>query len=1156
MKTISYVLASIVCGLALAAAPDVRGAEGDVLYENDFDQGGTAPTGWTATTYAEYSDCSVKPGKSLKLTTWISADNKVQLDAKDCVWSGPLLAVPTGKVFRISAWVHNNILYSQDQTYCADMGVIWYDAAGKELGSSEGLSVSAKPKADIAADDMPVGQNWVYCEGIAQPRPNAVSMRPVLAWSSYFAPGRPVKNVRGEFYLDHLRIKAETPVLSDGRVAGTSSPEGPAPWNLTMAAPGGLFHVSEPLSFGVTVKAKELGLTKEDRLRWAVTDFTRRELARGEQAVETFTTNKANWISTPLVLPDSVKQGRTGQWLALRVEVVTPQGKVVAHPEIVFSITDPYVPKSVHEATTSRFIYKGNFGKAYVMGDGLEKWSMLQRWGHFDIFECGLNNISEYPNKEPVPFEKREAKCCIIHPPHLGSTPSAEAVAAYAKTVEDIVRVYPATHFLVTAKEGNDALSQNAIVEAALIAVKKVDPRIKAGATVYFYTTPPAKILRAPWIDRADFLVVDSYSTDPKTYEPGQAVRDALAQAGKKIELWNMESGYNAYASQVDHARGDVLGIVNQLAHGTDKCFWLLQCSASAKRNIRDARYGGGSAISQFAFYGHINLEIEGAYNADSDLKRTAWYGSALFPKLEAMSVYNVRDLLAYADFRSMKRIGADGRVYLFDRRVDGKSVVVLGNFGSSDPRTLWLNTGGVGAEVIDLYGNRVRLTPVRNRVALSVGKDPLLLICDSRLAELSVEDCSLEVVAREGAFVPGAEVVADYRIGLPADRSDLSVSVDMLPEWGGAKPVVEGMAGLGSGEVLKAARPVCLPSDFAGTEAYTPVKLLSGKAVCGYLAMYLPVTGKTGLAVSTQPATAKAKATIIIKVTNRDVREHTYTVRASHQVTDAFEPTPFGGTLKVASGAQGELVVELEKQPDPNRDYSVSCEVLDESGRVEASVIKDMGFRGVPRLAKAPVIDGDPGDWPLARMTSYVSQRGINDGGGYGYAQKRAKAARIRTYLGWDEKKLYALIMIENDPELVTLAPNQPKYWWHDCLIVRLFAGAESTEKKPVWGYHFYRDSEGNGKCVCPGSDMWPEETVIKDVNGVRVIEVAWTPVLPNLMALAPGSRFRMMACYFDSGRGGSNWFRGCAGDTSAEFASMMLSEETVSADAPARQP
>ncbi|MBI4024271.1 MAG: hypothetical protein HY360_04770 [Verrucomicrobia bacterium] len=1139
----------------------------DAVYQDDFN----GQLVWKAQGPAEGSPYG-RSGRSLKISTYVTGGEKAQ-------WMSPDIPVHPG-AYTISAWMAQNLAFTQDPGYGGMLAAVTLDADNKEL-SREAITVVYKPPYRDLYDFHVIpecgGLEWNYYEQPITAPAGAAKLRLVFGWSDFLTAWRIISTttVKGDVYLDDVVV---TPGAGATALASAIEIKRSYSYRLRIntAAPDNVFVKTEPLEFTVRLDGpKGPPVIKPGmKLVYRVEDFQRLLIADGSIPLqEPFSW----WSAAPsdanksllktFCLGDAVRE-QVGRWMALVVSL-EDQGQVLARGEMSFVITDPR-KLTPEQAEISHFYHTGHrkTPKPPAAPGTPAPLDEYERQGLFSIASLGwdANWKDRQPRREdPIRFEtektyryeERDSLGYLLM--HYTQVPEGvpgwarlpgkkyreedfvdpEAYGAY---VREYVRHTRAKYYEVISPEGGDVSLYPEMVKAAYRAVKSVDPRIQVVVQCEFNRGKDhAKLLcDTGLIDFFDVLLFDIY-----TNRVGPSVRDFRTYAeehGKHKQYWIQEYSYTGSTDQEETARQMVNMITWAIAVGVDKLSWY--GDAFEIDGVRAPLPTGGCV---YAMRGMVKDQGEKLFRGMTgvpSLSHTPGYVKGnLTPLLQWATYYQLIQHLAIEQFREFVEWGPNVEGALFDG--NGYSTAVVWRPTNIPSQTMRINTGGVPYRVTDLYGRTRRITPRNGTSLLTIGPNPLFLRFDQKVATFTAKPADVTIGLTPGAFMAGADTTIAITVK-NSEKSPLAAKVKVAIDRSWRCELGRETVQLPPGQTSTLQGMISAPKDLAGTEVPVMISLQSPEGLFGWLQETVPISPPVTVKLRASPYTPKTAARVEVTVKNSLATPVSGQLEIQGDLGNGPRPNRPRAEITVLPGTEKTLEFPLDGwRPSMDRDYHTTATLMAGNQRIRCS--EDLSFRPVVKRSKPITVDGEPGDWPLDQLVTFdffrvrcrssgmdprtfniqdMKWKGLNDASGKFYVQ-------------WDDARLYFLFRMKD-------ASYQPggkgvEIWSHDALHFLLYPWGvrlDETIRGIPYKEHIGLDQDGiptYDRCQgtvgdwSPGSSGRPPGVEIairpaKDGTIVMEFSVPFEQFVP--LQPKAGSRFALAVSYFDDASEGVGFY------------------------------
>ncbi len=1027
-------------------------AMADPLYQSSFE----ADHQWQATAPALLSP-NGRNGNCLQLSTYLP-------DAEQAQWASPRIPVAAGG-YTVSAWLAHNLAFTQDMGYGGVLAAVIFDAAGKELSRHELVKIYRPPHRDIydfyaipEADGLP----WNFHEAPLRMPEGAAAVQLVFAWSSFTSSWRhTTDNVRGEVYLDDIMIRPGLPVANE---ADDVAVDDALPFQLRVNTPvsGNVFLVGDPLEFTARLDGPDgpprpaAGMT----LHWRVEDFQRLLIASGQlpfsEPVQSWRESllKTFWLNGRL-------DDQDGRWMAIVVSLM--QGdQLLARGEASFTIT---APRQLTTEQMQRSHFWGSGRPEPTLNPNAPwgpsvRYNLDEKQATFGVKSHGwdldwkkrqptaaspISFAADHPGPD-YPMHTASQQTFEFHERHplrehwLHYTQIWDAIpewaivpgrirkdgdyidpAAYGAYVEAYVRHTSATWYYITSPEGGSIDKFPNMARAAYAAVKRVDPRLKVVAQVDFqngaaYAT---ELCDSGLIDFTDVLVFDSYSS-----RMGQAVRDfrdVLEQRGKQKEYWIQEYCYTGSMHQEERTRRMVDYVVWAFANGVDKIRWYAN-----HFEIPDIRAPLPSTGVVFGMNGMIfgqGEKLSAGMSHLPPLAHTRGYVKGNYmPFLQWCMYYQLQQHVAIEQLRSKLEWGREIEGALFDGP-DGSSAAVWRPVTSPDLHML-VDSAGVPFTVTDMYGRRRRIVPVGGKALVTIGRDPLLFRFDGRPAAFTATPAPFELTTSAAGVAPGESIQISLAVANLFGRPWAGeVRLTMDDAWL-AEPAVHSLA-LAPEATTQLSFTLTAPADATAGDYPLMLTLSTLAGDIGWLTETIEVAGELSLDVTAQPYTSEQPAAVKVRLHNRTASPIAGEISATGDFGTGMLPLAPHARVEIPPRSSSETLLPLaDWVPSMSRDYVTGVTFTPAQGQ-PLHTESLLSFRGVPRAAKAPTIDGSLDDWPRDRLVPlpFFRVHGRGDAAWLGFDYKHDKMrwkgpddASGHFYTQWDDDNLYFAFVFTDD--------------------------------------------------------------------------------------------------------------------------------------------
>ncbi|MBE6371720.1 MAG: hypothetical protein E7055_06560 [Lentisphaerae bacterium] len=1114
-----------------------------ILYQTRFLNG---PAGWTSEGNCDWSLTARVPGK----TGSISVRRMNDTDADNTTrWLSPAIDIG-GKRVKVSFFAADNYLVQQDFSYSAHVKI---QSCSPDGTKGQDLKTVYTEWDNSVVSPYMWGRRtrenliWRYYETDVP-----AGSRHIRIEFGFRGP-----LVRGSCYLTDLTVmEADEP----GSVQTEKKGKGSAfLLELSNPAVGGLFYQKDTLRFDASIRGD---LPKNAELAVTVTDFEYNVLGSFRYALEDASVctipgfyesavarardlTRANHRVKRFILTDS-RVREPGILYRIKADL-TADGKKLASDTSLYGVVHDPTPipaeKMVKSWFWTRNIPVGYFDGGCSAGKSPSDQNMPRKSG--SLRTCELSESynwrqlqPQYPG--PVIIKKKLDRYPVqTYMPNIEQVHISRFIPEGAQKKKPVRTFYAgrrdmpevdydadayADFILEYIRQNRDAIDwvipsglERGLSERVLILQKKVYeechrrfPEIKVGFCINFITTEQFdKHELWRW---ADFLNLHMYGATAGFPIAGCVTpyqnyyRSKFKRSAPPFTL--TEGALRMPPGHTNYAAGTMRGIWSLLEQNFQGIYYYHQGNTNALKNpdTTDVRTPdpGSSVYDNYRYHQLAARPIMAPelvmlpnYKGRRwDDRLSQGGGVSILPTVSTLTYINL-----IRDFDNKKirfsRVLPSVKIYCFD----GENTVC-----GLDPRE---GSAGNPIEVRctepyilqDIYGRRIRITPVNGRSVIQTGEYPSTLIFPVRVKNLSFTEMKCGGLQKMSG-ISGNETTCKIDLG-----SGVPTNGDLLI---GGQDKVFGTAG-----------KIDLPAIPAG-EYPVRVLLKNQNEVWGFLRSKLKIEDPLFCRLTPVPGD-KPGLKVVLK--NRSGQTTGGKIRFRNEYLPVSPlPEVSETAFAVKSGESREIFLPIDRSMAKSTYNEFVTVKVELNSGTEIRLKERLHFRGIAHAENAPVIDGDLADWPLDKLQPTLLERVRMTNPAEPSPDEMT--SRGKFYTMWKDRTLYMAAVIE---DATPISRHQDVgLWIDDNLLLGIYPWRHFNGEKYNPGYYrghigLHKDgTSGNYRepDVPPGGSVSTSQikTAIKRSGGRIIYELAFPggtlyPFLPG-----PEQGLRISLTCFDA--------------------------------------
>lgn len=988
---------------------------------------------------------------------------------QDSYWLSPLIKFPSGKPVKISFWAADNYLRQDDFSYAACLNVVSFDKGGEELKTTDYLISMSwdddRKWGELWGQLTPTGLKWKYYEIVIKPGNGSFRLKfhwpkPIVRGECYLTDilvteaskdqlqaTRQVKNSSEAVTQDNLRLELSTPVT------------------------GNIYYHDDPLEISAlvyTLDKSKLILPADTKIVWEVADFQHFELASGSVpfadaspvANPTFYKSRIGKVRKKNLLKcfdiKDPKAATVGRTLYLHVRLLGG-GKTLAEATMPYGVVKPRNIDS--NFATSRFMmHNWGGGLRFVRSKHAEADQTINaKLGaglvHYggDFTYSWKRHQPKYPGavtfKSTLPAKPKGVlmfnldaergikgnnkvwskwippQCLIDDPLNPGCL--TFKIDPYVEYMLAVIRHNRAAISAVVPAGMERDFDARTIElhKKAYTAIKKEFPDIQVGFMIYGVSmnpsTPKKQFIDENLFKYADFIDDHFYGSgfDWTEWDNLQA---AFKKNGRDdIFLISTETAIIGGGEQRQRARSTILGHMDLFSHNLRGLYYFNQ---SNETDLFPVPVGRGlppmkDQTANFLFMQRVDapkvspdaVTISSSKVGRWSLGSWGWEygGHSMMPMLMTMTYYNLIQNFEGSSFREARQVTPDTVAYVFDRK--DATIICLAQTRDFGFLPLEVRTQ-VPLKVQDMYGRTVAMTPLDGRVLLSAGMDPLTLIFDKKVDDVTIKPItgSLDLgdVARGGKGTLSLQLPGIFK-----EPQVLKMDCTVDGKWPNSSSKSMKMV---NGQPATVNITFSVSANQKTGEYPLAVSLRQSDRLVGRFTVKLNVTEQLRLKLSSVPMTRTSDPAInatIISLKNKPVRG--VVTFNDDTLTSSFRTKLRNVPFEVPANGQTTVTIPVDREMiNQTAAYKITVNAVANDG-TRVTKTEEVGFRACEKTLTPLTIDGDLSDWKLADRTPVPMARKFTN---WGKKFRSENDLAADFYTMWDDKYLYFAAVVTDD--------------------------------------------------------------------------------------------------------------------------------------------